>query len=58
MRFLKSTGRRDLNIEYTNFDQWKRWVGNKLKDITLHTQKWDQNHVVHLKKLFGELGGF
>jgi len=24
--------------------------------LCLHTQKWNQNHVVHLKKLFGELG--
>jgi len=31
---FKSTGRRDLNIKYTNFNQWKRWVENKLKDIT------------------------
>jgi len=26
------------------------------EEVCLHTQKWDQNHVVHLKNLFGELG--
>jgi len=31
---FESMGRRDLNIEYTKFDQLKWWVENKLKDIT------------------------
>jgi len=31
---FESTGRRDLNIKYTKFDQSKWWEENKLKDIT------------------------